>query len=188
MPSYSTQSDAETSSATLIRLCDRWAKFWPNSAGWGPTEVTDFLTHSLMQRQVALAQSLAKWPHQLNNETNDGDLILAWVNLAAILEGALKVYFCVYYMDWINDPKVPKEKGVTRNPSNTFFEKLIIFSEQKSLFQKTDISLFRLIRDQRNIIHPLKDGIVLGILDYQHALIRVVSTCADIESRLPYPE
>lgn len=184
----SAQSGAENSCASLIRICERWAMFWPNSAGWGPSQVTDVLTHSLMQRQLSLAQSLEKWLDRFNDETNNGDLLLAWVNLAAVMEGALKLYFCVYYLDWIKDPKSPTQKGVLIEPSDTFFDKLIIFSDQKSLFSGSEIHFLRIIRDQRNLIHPFKAGVTLDLLEFKKALIHADCLCSEIDSRLPYPD
>ena len=41
----------------------------------------------------------------------DGELILAWANLGALLEGTLKLFFSIYYSDFQTDIEALKRGG-----------------------------------------------------------------------------
>jgi hypothetical protein len=77
----------------IERETRRIMNFWQyNSADWVPTDVTEILEKSMLGRQSALAKALAIWL----NRNSEGELILAWANLGALVEGLLKLFLCVY--------------------------------------------------------------------------------------------
>lgn len=145
------------------------------------------MTADLMARQASIAKSLRRWPNRLRNCSDEGELALAWVNLGTIAEGALKVYYGVFYTHWMDDDHVPQKNGKTLLPSDTFFDKMIIFSEKRALFDADTIAFLRRLRDQRNLIHPLKKGEIKGFDEFLDSLRITASFLENIENRLPYP-
>src|SRR3990172_855008 len=73
--------------------------FWKSSHGWAPVDAANLLSKSALEWQVSLSESLRRWV----GCTTDGDLILAWANLGALVEGQLKLFLSVYYSDYARD-------------------------------------------------------------------------------------
>jgi hypothetical protein len=170
---------------SIIAICKRWSEFWPNSGGWGTEEISEMFEQRSMDRLVSMAQSLRHWGDRLEVNATEGELILAWVNLGALVEGALKLFFCVYYNDWNNDPDAPAYKNEKRMQIDTFFDKLIQFHLEKS--EGADRNFLENIRDQRNLIHPLKVGFVFGVEAFRESLALSANLFLSVEGRLPYP-
>lgn len=77
------------------------AAFWRDALGWAPLEAAELLSRSRLDWQVALSHTLALWFPRSGADPSDaaapGRLILAWVNLGALVEGSLKWFLSVYY-------------------------------------------------------------------------------------------
>ena len=60
----------------------------------------------------------------------DGELILAWTNLGALVECWLRFFYCVYYEDYMKNPKLGK-KGKPLEPDDKAmsFDYLIQYSK-----------------------------------------------------------
>src|ERR1700678_2981907 len=72
-------------------------EFWQhNSLGWAPADVSEIFANSVLERQSALAGTLSIWL----KGNSEGELILAWVNLGALVEGLMKLFLCVYLHDY----------------------------------------------------------------------------------------
>lgn len=65
------------------RLTSSMMTFWKSADGWASVEAAGLLNKSMLEWQASLADSLARWLEA----TTDGDLILAWANLGALVEG-----------------------------------------------------------------------------------------------------
>lgn len=73
--------------------------FWKSSNGWPPIEASSLLDRSMLEWQVSLSDCLEKWAGDLTQ----GERILAWANIGALVEGQLKLFLAVYYLDYIKD-------------------------------------------------------------------------------------
>jgi hypothetical protein len=177
----------------IISISEKWADFWPKSHGWAPPIAADLMKQELMDRQLEMARALKNWPKRLLGKDNQGELILAWANLGSVIEGALKLYMCVFYADWLRDTDAPtKNNGdIKKTPDGSkagaTFEEIIQFVTKKSLFKEGEIDFIRLVQKQRNLIHPLKAGIVANRSAFDEAVIHTAALHNDIELRLPDP-
>ena len=63
--------------------------FWKEAHGWAPIEAAELLNKSMLEWQGSLAEQLSVWCGTLT----DGQLILAWANLGALVEGQMKLLF-----------------------------------------------------------------------------------------------
>jgi hypothetical protein len=82
--------------------------FWKSAHGWAPISAANLLNRSALEWQVSLAESLTRWV----GRTLEGDLILAWANLSALVEGQLKLFLSVYYHDYKKDVKDSQNRPV----------------------------------------------------------------------------
>lgn len=57
--------------------------FWKDAHGWAPIEAAELLNKSMLEWQSSLAEQLSAWRGCLS----DGQLILAWANVGALVEG-----------------------------------------------------------------------------------------------------
>lgn len=189
--SYKTFGSTDDACDRIIEVSAKWAAFWPTSHGWAPSIAADLMKQELMDRQLEMARALKNWPKRLIEKESQGDLVLAWTNLGSVIEGALKVYMCVFYSDWLNDVDVPIKNGNKKTPDGgrlgAVFEEIIQFINKKELFKKDEIKFIKLVQRQRNLIHPLKMGTVAGREAFEDAVIHTAALHHDIELRLPAP-
>lgn len=103
--------------------------FWQhNSLGWAPADVSEIFANSVLERQSSLAETLSIWL-QVNSE---GELILAWANLGAQVEGLMKLFLCVYLHDYQK-----AEREWTKGKDTPDSHMLIIF--KNSLWRKSGL-------------------------------------------------
>jgi hypothetical protein len=171
----------------IIDICTKWAAFWPTSQGWAPAEAASLMKQEIMDRQLCMAHALKRWHERLLQNEAPGELVMAWTNLGSVIEGALKIYMCVYYEDWLKDADAPISNGKKLSPDDTFFDRLIRFTLKKGLFHPKDTKLLETVRDQRNLIHPMKTGAVLDRPAFFGAVMQAAALVAQVEHRLPYP-
>lgn len=188
---YKTFASAEDACDLIIDISTKWAAFWPKSHGWAPSIAADLMKQELMDRQLAMARALKNWPKRLLEKDGQGDLVLAWTNLGSVIEGALKVYMCVFYADWLNDADAPVKHGSKKTPDGgklgAMFEEIIQFVAKKDLFSEQEVEFIRFVQRQRNLIHPLKMGTVADREEFEEAVIHAAAFHNDIELRLPDP-
>lgn len=189
--SYKTFGSTDDACDLIIEVSAKWAAFWPTSHGWAPSIAADLMKQELMDRQLEMARALKNWPKRLLEEDSQGELVLAWTNLGSVIEGALKVYMCVFYSDWLNDADVPIKKGKRKTPDGSkigaTFNEIIYFVDDKNLFKEDEIEFIKFVQRQRNLIHPLKMGIVKGRKQFEEAVIHTAALHHDIDLRLPDP-
>lgn len=110
-----------------------------------------------------LDQAMLKWITELTEclriwinkgvSMTEGELILARANMTSLVESWLKFFYCVYYEDYSNNPKVDK-KGNIIEPNEMKFEDLKIFS--RKILRNTNDNWDKWvekIQKQRNAIH-----------------------------------
>lgn len=98
--------------------------FWSRSDGWSPKENLELLDKSRLDWLVSLSKSMHRWDDELFIKEEDGDLILAWANLGALVEGALKLFLSIYLHDYIKSDKKIMVRGTEKLPDVGMFENL----------------------------------------------------------------
>lgn len=181
----------------IIALNRKCADFWTNAHGWAPPEAADLLSTSRLDWQVSLSETLKLWLNKPAENLSDGMLILAWVNLGALVEGTIKLMLSVYYNQYIDDIETLKATGLYdwkkqkhQEPDSLTFEKLRAFVVRKGLFKHSDIDADKFlikVRDRRNAIHAYKNRPIGDTAEFKMAVTDYLKFLQVVEGRLPYP-
>ncbi|MEK5136380.1 hypothetical protein MKZ18_20660 [Priestia sp. FSL W8-0001] len=156
----------------IIELNNFANKFWSNSIGWAPIEAANLLSKSRLDWQVSLSYSLKRWDILPQHGARDGDLILAWVNLGALVEGTLKLFLSVYFNDYIEDEL------------RQFFNKKIWESIETEEFDAWVLK----IQQRRNIIHAFKNKDIGDFSEFVSDTNKYLAFLVYHLDRLPYPD
>ena len=79
----------------------------------------------MLRWMVELTDTLSIWLDKGIGLT-DGELILARTNMGALVESWLKLFYCAFYEDYLQNPKV--DRGRIIEPNKLSFEQLKEFS------------------------------------------------------------
>jgi len=170
------------------------ARFWKEVKGWAPPEAAEMLKKARLERLTALAWSLRHWP-ALPEPVEEGDLILAWANLGALVEGALKLMLCVYLKDFLADEKTGKGTGAYHgkkekmlDPDGLRLDVVIAYYEKRELLSEEHLKLARRVQNYRNVIHAFKSADLGTLEEFVDAVRGYRSLLRNISGRLPYPD
>jgi len=156
--------------------------FWKSSYGWAPIEAAELLSRSMLEWMESLANALDLW----NRKLTDGELILAWTNIGAIVECLMKLFLSIYYEDYKKDIDAIKKKGLLIEPDSLNLEKLRTFFCKKIWLPNEDWNEWILfIQHRRNSIHAFKSreiGDTKELLENIQKLHRFIN---NISFRLP---
>lgn len=185
------QPDSDTLHFDTPELCHRIAAltrsimdFWADG-GWAQSEAANLLDRSMLHWQSSLAESLSHW---LDSES-DGDLILAWANLGALVEGQLKLFLCVYYHDYATDMDGIRRRGQRIEPDGSQLEELRQFFEKRIWNVGPDWTPFvQLVQQRRNAVHAFQHREVGSFAEWTDALRLHLSFVRDLGGSLPVPE
>lgn len=169
----------------------RLAQFWSGAHGWPPIEAAGLLGKARLDWQVSLSSSLRLWLRE-PPALSDGELILAWANLGALIEGTLKLFLSVYYTDYCNDidslksaGAYDKKKGAPMAPDGLTLEPLRKFVRDKVLIGAAANALTKLVQQRRNAIHAFKDRPIGDTSEFWEAVRSYMDLLDDLEARLP---
>jgi hypothetical protein len=174
-------------------LCDRIEKlttrmmdFWKSAHGWAPIEAAGLLSKSKLEWQAFLSSSLRMWLCS----SSDGDLILAWTNIGALVEGQLKLFLSVWYNDYSADSYAIKDqRGRLQDPDVFTIEPLRQFFVKRIWTVGSDWNPYvQLIQQRRNAIHAFKARDIGSFDEWKEELRRHLSFVRDINGSLPYPD
>ncbi len=102
---------------------------WSETCGLVPEAVTGKLDAAMFNWMSDLTDSLDIWISKSLDMT-DGELILAWTNLGALVECWLRFFYCVYYEDYMKSPKLGKKcKPLEPDDKAMTFDYLIQYSK-----------------------------------------------------------
>ena len=184
--------DTDTLNYTPEELCSRIASltssimdFWKYSGGWAPARAADLLDKSMLEWQSSLASSLARWV----GAESPGDLILAWANLGALVEGQLKLFLCVHYNDYSSDVDAIWKGGKLADPDGCRLEDLRVFFVKRIWDVGTNWSPYvLLVQQRRNAIHAYQSRDIGTFVEWQETLRLHLSFVRDVGGGLPYPD
>nr|CAI78847.1 hypothetical protein fc35 [uncultured bacterium] len=162
--------------------------FWSQS-GWPPPDTQALLARSRLDRQVSLSHCLRLWLNSPAGEDAEGQLILAWVNLRSLVEGAMKLVLTVWEDCYSSSPVTRGKNGKPIQLDALGLEEL------KNYFKEhvwTDRSRrwdgwISKIQQRGNAIHAYKDRDIGSRSEFFRALIEYREFLGEIDGRLPYP-
>lgn len=169
----------------IHHLTSETMTFWGAASGWAPAEAAGLLSRSELGWQASLSASLGRW---LDAET-DGDLILAWTNLGALVEGQLRLFLSVYYLDYLADTQPIVVRGALKDPDEAGLELLRQFFVRRIWDVGTDWNPYvQLVQQRRNAIHAFRSR-ELGTFDEWRSCLRThLAFVRETSGGLPYPD
>lgn len=185
------EPDKDTFSYDANELCRRIAlltrcimEFW-EGRGWAQGKAARLLDKSMLHWQTSLAMSLSRWV----NATSDGDLILAWTNLGALVEGQLKLFLCVYYHDYASDVDGMQRRGQRIAPDEGQLEELRQFFVKRIWDAGASWNPYvELVQRRRNAVHAFQQRDIGTFQEWTDALRLHLTFVRDIGGGLPYPD
>lgn len=169
----------------IIALTEEQAVFWAGAEGWAPIEAAQILSKSRLDWQVSLSKSLQHWAGKKN--LSNGDLILAWVNLGSLVEGAMKLFLSVHFQDYKSSLHSKKDrKGLLINPDQLTLEKLKEIFKKEEIIKEFD-AFVDLVQKRRNAIHAFKNRDIGNYSEFCKALYQYKEFILELDGRLPYP-
>jgi len=167
-------------------LTTRMMDFWKSAHGWAPIEAAGLLNRSMLEWQASLASSLCRWVPA----SSDGDLILAWANLGALVEGQLKLFLSVYYKDYSADADAIRDRrGRLTDPDSSTLEPLRQFFVRRIWTAGRDWNTYvQRVQQRRNAIHAFRARDIGTFDDWRNELPFHLSFVRDINGRVPYPD
>ncbi len=170
------------------------ARFWKTAHGWAPIEAAGLLSKARLDWQVSLSSSLRLWLRDPPNALSDGELILAWTNLGALIEGTLKLFLSVYYNDFQADVENLKAAGAfdhkaqaPKSPDGLTLEPLRKYVRARDLIGASGDDLVKLVQERRNAIHAFKNRPIGDDAEFWSAVRDYLTMLSDVDGRLPYP-
>lgn len=176
----------------LIEAMNRvWMHFWGKPRAGIPVAVRDLMSTCRLDRQVELSGALRRWLQPGVEGQGEAELILAWANLGALVEGSLKFFLVVYVNDYQrHTSEVFGPKHADDDPDALMLFRLQKFYRDK-VWLPTDCwwdAWVDAVRKRRNAIHAFRDR-DLGTHDEFIAALRGYCLLLRwIEGRLPTPE
>ena len=157
---------------------------WKQARGIAPDSTADKMDEAMLHWMAELTDTLSIWIEK-GSDMTDGELILARTNMGALAESWLKFFYCVYYDDYIKNPKVVRNKVV--EPNKITFSGLIEFSvgilcddKQDSFYLWTNK-----IREYRNAIHAFNYKDIGTPIDFIGDMDELYEFVKQISDRLP---
>jgi hypothetical protein len=169
------------------RLTSSMMTFWKSADGWASVEAAGLLNKSMLEWQASLADSLARWLEA----TTDGDLILAWANLGALVEGQLRLFLTVYYEDYKTDADAIVARGQQRNPdeAEATLELLRQFYVKRVWVADADWNPYvQSVQQRRNAIHAFRARDVGDFDEWKSKLREHLLFLRELNDRMPYPD
>lgn len=157
---------------------------WENPYGWAPNSAAHKIDEAMLSWIVQITECLKIWTDK-NGKMTDGELILAKTNLGSLIESWLKFFYCVFYEDYIRNPKITKN-GEVIEPNNMSFENLKIFS-RGILWDQGDSwdKWVEIMQQQRNAIHSFNFRNIGCSVDFLEDIRLFYDFITMIAERLP---
>ena len=77
--------------------------FWSESHGWAPSDAADLLAEARLDRQLSFTHTLYDYLAPFPQDAAEARQILGYTTLRSLCEGALKLFFSVWFEDYRKD-------------------------------------------------------------------------------------
>lgn len=175
----------------IVKINDGLRYFWTNAGGWAPIEAAQLLSRYRLDWQVSLSRSLKIWLAESIPDEKNGRLILAWANLGSLVEGTMKLFLSVHYLDYMNDIEAIKEKnGNLIDPDVLYLERMRHFFK-KRIWSARDYdwdTWIQKIQQRRNAIHAYKHKDIGTFDEFFIEVRQYLIFLREINSGLSYPD
>ena len=169
----------------IIQMNEDLAGFWSDCDGWAPPEAYELLSKSRLDWQVELSKTLRYWNFE---KPVNGQLILAWANLGALIEGSLKLLLSVHFEDYNESEVNYKKNGKVKDPDGLDLERLKLFYKKEDILDGKWITYIELVQQRRNAIHAFKDRPLGTPREFNDCVIKYLELLYQIDDLLPYPD
>lgn len=160
--------------------------FWEDAFGWAPDLAAKKLSAARLDWLKELTDCLEIWEDK-GILLTDGELLLACANLGALVEGWLKLFYCVYYEDYIKKPVM--QRGQIKEPNDMRFEELKQFSRGILWAPSSDWDKWiDKIQKKRNAIHAFNNRDIETPTNFLDDLLKYDEFLDIVDGRLPYPD
>lgn len=175
----------------IVELNEHIESFWAKSQGWAPIDAANLLSKSRLDWLVSLSHSLYKWKEDPVEKANYGDLILAWANLGALVEGSMKFFLSVFHENYRIDDNALMQRGQQVEPDGAMFNGLRLFFE-KSVWNDAELKekndWLKEIQGNRNAIHAYRDRDIDDFYSFRLNVKKYLLFLIDLLRRVPYPD
>ncbi|WP_045226941.1 hypothetical protein [Methyloterricola oryzae] len=171
----------------IIRVTKAQEQFWSRSHGWAPSAAADLLAEARLDRQLSFTHTLYDYLPPFPPDVAEARQILGYITLRSLCEGALKLFFSVWFNDYRKDQDaVYDRKRTLLSPEDIAFDRLIALYAKKGDFKFEPF--LRRVQRRGNAIHHFCDrdigtqsGLIADIVEFKAFLLAV-------NSQLPYPD
>lgn len=171
----------------IIRVTMAQEKFWSASHGWAPTTPADLLAEARLDRQLSFTHTLYDYLEPFPQDAAEARQILGYTTLRSLCEGALKLFFAVFFEDYRKDKDaVYDRKQSLISPEDIAFDRLIVLYGKKggTAFE----AFLRRIQQRGNAIHHFCDRDIGTHAELVADIVAFRDFVLAVNDRLPYPD
>ena len=181
-----------TPQETVAAIADynqRLTDFWGSAHGWAPMEAASLLSMARLDWQVELSRTLSLWLEPRDAATQNAVLILAWVNLGALVEGTMKWFLSVFCNDYQHDVDAIRDKlGGVRTPDALMLDPLRQFFQRRVWVDGDRWNAWVLhVQQRRNAIHSFRDRELGSQEEFIEDIATYFDFLCELDGRVPYP-
>jgi len=188
LPDIESMSIQEVVSRIETLTCSM-SRFWTSARGWAPIKAAQLLSRSRLDWQVSLARCLRSSLDPPSETERDGKLILAWSNLGSLVEGSLKLFLSIFYVDYVKDVNAIWKRGELLEPDFLQLESLRQFFK-KSIWMPDDSwdDWLQHIQQRRNAIHSFRTREIGDFDEFECDIRNYLRFLRYLNERMPYPD
>jgi hypothetical protein len=116
-----------------------------------------------------------------------GELIIAWANLGALVEGTLQLFLAVWYDSYVSDASVLLRRAAVRDPDVLMLNELRTFFASKKLLTEDALQFVSYVQARRNAVHAFRDRDIGTRARFIWAARTYHDFVREIDMGLPYP-
>lgn len=157
-----------------------------NSRGWAPYEAANLLEVARLDWLSDLTELLPFFMDKASNSMTEGELLLGYATLGALIEGWLKLFYCVYYLDYVQHNKATYKNGNLVDPNDLKFEQLKVLSRGILWPQGSDYDTWlEKVQHRRNAIHAFNNRDLGNKAEYLNDIEVYCAFVDEVWSRIP---
>lgn len=159
---------------------------WSESRGIAPDSVADKMDSAMFGWLNDLTDTLGIWIDK-GLAMSDGELILAQTNLGSLVECWLRFFYCVYYEDYIRNPRMKRGKPLDPDDRDMSFDCLRQYGVGTLWDNRNDPlhTWVEKIQQRRNAIHAFKYREIGSPADFLLDIDQYLGFIEAMSNRLP---
>lgn len=171
----------------IIRVTKAQELFWSRSHGWAPSAAADLLAEARLDRQVSFSHALHDYLAPFLPDAAEARQILGYTTLRSLCEGALKLFFSVWFEDYRKDQDaVYDHKLALVSPEDIAFDRLIALYVKKGGLKFEPF--LRRIQQRGNAIHHFCDRDIGTQAELVEDIVEFKEFLLAVNGQLPYPD